>query len=156
MKEIKFRAWDKKQRKWLLGYEYPNLGGFSLFGEVVLMGEWQGVLNAYIFNRDGRSFEDLSVMQYTGLKDDNDKEIYEDDLLRVQAPEWDWVGVVKFGNPNGLYNWGFQLKPVSLKEDEVNPEILLWVETEVPGHTCEIIGNLYENPELLSNKGLTL
>ena len=31
---LKFRAYDKKAKKWLLGYEYPNLGGFSLFGEL--------------------------------------------------------------------------------------------------------------------------
>ncbi len=32
-RQIKFRAWDNKDKKWLLGYEYPNLGGFSMFGE---------------------------------------------------------------------------------------------------------------------------
>ena len=32
MRQFKFRAYDKVNKKWLLGYEYPNLGGFSLVG----------------------------------------------------------------------------------------------------------------------------
>jgi len=136
MREIKFRAWNKGRGRW----DYFTLHNIATYLQT---------LQLHLLNGD-------DFCQYTGLKDDNEKEIYEGDILRVSAKdavdiEWNWVGVVKFGNPNGLYNWGFQLKPISLKEDEVNPEILLWVETEVPGHTCEVIGNIYENPDLVAN-----
>lgn len=40
MREIRYRAWDSVNKEWLFGYNSPNLGGFSMFGEVVLMGEW--------------------------------------------------------------------------------------------------------------------
>jgi hypothetical protein len=63
MREIKFRAWDDK--KWLLGYELPNLGGFSLFGEVVMLDEWSHILDTFLFERDGHKADDLKVMQYT-------------------------------------------------------------------------------------------
>jgi uncharacterized phage protein (TIGR01671 family) len=91
-------------------------------------------------------------LQYTGLKDCKGKEIYEGDLLELKAQEsgyaaLNWVAVVEFGNPNGEYNWGWQLKPI--KGVGINPDILLWVETEMPNVSCEIIGNIYETPELL-------
>lgn len=38
-REIKFRAYNTKLKKWKFGYDNPNLGGFSLIGEVVLMGQ---------------------------------------------------------------------------------------------------------------------
>ena len=45
MREIKFRAWDKRNKEWLLGYEYSSLGGFSLTGECVLFGEFGDLFN---------------------------------------------------------------------------------------------------------------
>jgi uncharacterized phage protein (TIGR01671 family) len=80
-KQLKFRAWDNKNKKWLLGYEYPNLGGFSLFGEMVLMGEWANILSLFLFENKGYKSSDLIVTQFTGLKDKNEKDIYEADFV---------------------------------------------------------------------------
>ena len=76
----------------------------------------------------------LKWMQYTGLKDKNGKEIYEGDWVKdgnesVGLVEWHDMGFV-FQHNKGK-GW---LHPISSGMD---------------GPTLEIIGNIYENPELL-------
>ena len=59
----------------------------------------------------------------------------------------EWTAVVAFGNPNGDYNWGWQLN--AIEEFDGNKDILLWVDMEKSGAYCEVIANIYDNPELL-------
>ena len=61
--------------------------------------------------------------------------------------EMEFISVVEFGNPNGTYSWGWQLKHI--KGDKPNFDILLWVEMEEIGAYIEVIGNIHDNPELL-------
>ena len=129
MRKIKFRAWDKKENKWLLGYEMPNLGGFSMFGEIMMMGEYANLLSSYFPDR----LEDIELMQYTGLKDKNGKEIYEGDILkhldgRLSVVEYDAPHFILRHHPEGGSDF-----------------------IAVKNH-FEIIGNIYENPELLTNQ----
>lgn len=69
MRDIKFRVWDKRWNKMIYDvqdtFEENYTLGIDYFGQ-------------YLKNED--SFE---VMQYTGLKDCNGKEIYEGDILNV-------------------------------------------------------------------------
>ena len=70
-------------------------------------------------------------MQYTGLKDKNGKEIYEGDLLKQKI-------IVKWNEKFAswcLYREGWMF--THWFGESCNPE------------ECEIIGNIYENPELL-------
>jgi uncharacterized phage protein (TIGR01671 family) len=141
MREIKFRAWDtRKNKMWS-----PEEMGVD---QLTLSPDGRGFINV-----NGQSTKlstylpHLIPEQFTGLCDDNKIEIYKGDVLRLEATDFkdknhSWNGVVEFGNPNGTYSWGWQLRPIG--EVNVNPDILLWVETELPNVRCEIIGNVHE------------
>lgn len=90
-----------------------------------------------------------TIGQYTGLTDKNGTKIFEGDVLKLKQPKdkTEYIAKVEFGNPNGNYNWGWQL--VFKEPFNLNPDILCWVEMECVGVDCEVIGNIYDNPELL-------
>lgn len=88
-----------------------------------------------------------TVGEYTGLTDKNGKKIFERDIVELYDGETVWRAVVEFGNPNGNYSWGWQLSP--LGKVDINTDILCWVEMEEAGAYCEVIGTIYDNPELL-------
>lgn len=128
MREIKFRAWDTKEKKWLYGYDYPELGGFSLKGECILLGEFGSDMPLERF------LNDVEIMQFTGLKDKNGKEIYEGDIVRDD-------------NTNMQVKWFERFSCFCLVADKwVFPHF--FGEASDPDN-CEIIGNIYENKELL-------
>ena len=91
-----------------------------------------------------------TVGEYTGLTDKNGKEICEGDIVKLYDTWGVWRAVVEFGNPNGNYSWGWQLKPIG--KVDINTDILCWIEMEDAGAFCEVIGTIYDNPELLEVK----
>lgn len=126
MREIKFRAWSDNAKIMLVDITPINLfeGGIqenrdcSRFINETQSGKQWNIRN-------------MILMQYTGLKDKNGKEIYEGDIFK--APHhfgpggWDErIGVVEWDDEDG-YQWNYwRLKKL------------------------EVIGNIYENPELLN------
>jgi uncharacterized phage protein (TIGR01671 family) len=140
---LKFRAWDKKAKKWLLGYEYPNLGGFSLFGECMLLGEWSRILNDYVLNPEMHNHgeDDLVVTQFTGLHDCNGKEIYEGDIVKWNhACNSEDNGIDEVIFRDGLFGFKIEKGGYSLEA----------FTRELDNIFIEVIGNIYEHPELLN------
>ena len=91
---------------------------------------------------DIASLNDGVLLQYTGLKDKNGKEIYEGDVVRIWADPKDYNGY-KGHNYIGVVEW-----------DEF---ILGFISSDGHGlkdfEFIEIVGNIYENPELLNKEG---
>ena len=141
MREIKFRAYLKDEKK------FVDIVSINFDIQMILFYD-----KLYEMCR-GRKFKDFELMQFTGLYDRNGKEIYEGDIVKLYKPELkiEWTAIVEFGNPNGVYNWGYQLKPITNNAIiyHYNSDILCWVGMEDINVYCEVIGNIYENPELV-------
>ena len=131
-------------------------------------GEWvQGDLLHPDLYGNGYSIEDFTkeknncfdvipetIGQYTGLTDKTGTKIFEGDIVKVTDTivDFETTAYIEFGNPNGQYNWGWQLVPLQKKPFAV--EILHWVEMEETGAFIEVIGNIHDNPELLGGVDL--
>ena len=80
--------------------------------------------------------EDVELMQFTGLLDKNGKEIYEGDILKFYfGSKWE-RDQVQYDDKYAHY---------SLKESNIT--LNFFIENE---DTLEVIGNIYENPELIN------
>jgi len=126
MREIKFRIWDKKL--------HIMFKPFDLY--------WKANQNnpPENFIQDGTFSPNAILLQYTGLKDKNGKEIYEGDIVRIPFPNQTIVAEVIF--EKGMFCFS----------DDVYPKTSLgdWAEDIYWERGCEAIGNIYENPELLN------
>lgn len=81
MRQYKFRVWDDRKKEWIHG---PG-EEVNLFGEMILFGEFMNGIDILDLNF-------CIVCQYTGIKDKNGREIYENDILDNKG----FKGVVSF------------------------------------------------------------
>jgi len=127
---IKFRAWDKDDNK--MYYAFPNWC-ISLDGDIYTNADPLKNLNKIV-----------ELMQFTGLKDKNGKEIYEGDVVRI-ITDSDNGFAGHYSDLNSEVVWdedytawylplGFQQLGQAIGDEEVS---------------IEVIGNIYENGELL-------
>jgi len=120
MREHKYRAWDKKQKKWIGANLHMSVTDGSLW--------WQFGYGCDILSKEER--ENIELSEYTGLKDKNGKEIYEGDVLRAFDRNYEVKIVIT--NSRAFVDYGYS--------EEHNGPCDSWT---------EIIGNIYENPELM-------
>jgi len=133
MREIKFRAWQKGnsiRRAEMLIPSVVNCIRYFREDNYNSVSVVKGYDNHYTLIGE----EEVILMQYTGLKDKNGKEIYEGDLLR-----W-WNGRELIGST----------KVVESTSGGWNP-FIDDCQTDGSWH-YKVIGNIYENPELLNSQ----
>lgn len=122
-REKKFRAWDPEH--WDEVKE-EFIGEMFYFDILNLRDDHEGIW--YKDNYIGHLLnKDSSIMQYTGLKDKNGKEIYEGDIV-------DGGFIVAWHLNRWVYSYDGNASEGNLDDD------------------CEVIGNIFENPKLLDEK----
>lgn len=126
MREIKFRAWDSKNKK-MYSFELIEL---PYSENVNLDGQFDGLLDMY-----------YKLMQYTGLLDKNGVEIYEGDELSIEIYDGVYsIYTVEWNNEKASF---ILIEKSSDNEESFDD----WLGTE----TFEVVGNIYENSNLLGD-----
>lgn len=125
MREIKFRAWDKERKVML-----PPVDVWSFGIDSVEKKCWSDSHQRLYWIND-----DVTLMQYTGLKDKNGKEIYEGDIVRSV-------------HPDNETDTTTDTKIMTVTDIRGDYQCL---SSEIPftwDNRLEVIGNVYQNPEL--------
>lgn len=121
MREIKFRAWIDEADK------LAKVQSLKIFGDV-----------SYIYlPEDDYEYQipTSCIQQFTGLKDKNRKEIYEGDITGEKSAEG-LAAVCRFEDGSFTFVAGAERSPCQM-----------WY---IENNSIEVIGNLFENPELLT------
>lgn len=124
MREIKFRAWNTETKEMREVQRINTKNGQLLFA------------NSNLPTKKGYSHKYI-VMQYTGLKDADGKGVYEGDILEFVAVKTKWIVNYR----NGAFTISYQNSNINILYDCA-------IEDGILTH-MKIIGNIYENPELL-------
>jgi uncharacterized phage protein (TIGR01671 family) len=129
LREIKFRAWADKMM-------YQNVG--VVRNLVILDCEYSDQLGEIHFKPMyyGLNDDSIVLMQFTGLHDKNGKEIYEGDIVKLNSVNLR----IYYSESRALYRaegsnkWHYDINEI------------------MEFYNCEVIGNIYENPELIEQK----
>lgn len=163
-REIKFRAWHKKYKEM---YEVTHIDWEAEFVWVKYYDddreEW--------FSRE-EHFVDLELMQYIGRKDENDDCIFQEDIASVIIQrhvfgfyqETEYVGIVKYDEKECVYYLDLLKKPIESGEtipDEIDGISIsseadeelerFYFNENIDEVDINILGNVYDNPELLND-----
>jgi len=124
----KYRVWDKERKEWVRQTGNPYIFPFEGITAMICAGNSTGHISLEDFS------EYYKIMLFTGFKDEDGKEIYEGDILSGDYPDevfWDKNrGQWMLNNYDG-------------------PDDTLWEILKF--NKPKIIGNIYENPDLLKD-----
>lgn len=127
MREIKFRAWDLKTKT------MHTVENINFCGRETVTVQYNPVKKTCL--------DSVLLMQYTGAKDKNGVEIYEGDIIQHQS---------------GKYGTDFEIKwspilcgftAMQIESGHPSPQL-----NQGTMSYFEVVGNIYENPELVSNE----
>ena len=137
MREYKFRVWDTENKEMLKVQELD-------FEDTFYGGRLSIRTDQY---NDYFDIEDMILMQYTGLKDKNGKEIYEGDIVKVKLYKGEeekyFIGKVEYFGSN------FIVDADNNSEYHIYDLDGFGIDYRYHLEDCEVIGNIYDNPELL-------
>lgn len=123
MNNLKFRVWDKTNKETL------NIDVLNLFLEEIVVLENDG--SAF-----SMKFKDVELMQSTGLFDKDGKEIFEGDILKTRTRGY---VIVKKENGNTMTTY----------KSGINKRTSLVLSSFLEKYQVKIVGNIYENKDLL-------
>lgn len=133
MREIKIQVWDETRNQMWKDDELE--AAFTV--DILFASFSSGKLIIGTYDASG-DWHELKVRQYTGLKDKNGQEIFEGDIVKISDHPFEGPITV-----NGNYEVGY------------NSEMELccgsWLLFRMR-HYAEVVGNIYENPELLEKQ----
>ena len=137
-REIKFRIWDKTFKKFLKD-DYESKNVIDRDGNLFMYVLSETFRDLYFY----KLLKNIEISEYTGLKDKNDKKIYEGDILKYNFP---YNGSLKY------------ISPVTYLETQASFGVIDFYGNNIPLYNItannyfEVVGNIYENPELLEEK----
>lgn len=145
MREIKYKAWDEEIKTMCRVNAIDFDNGIACI-------QTKGIIECHNRQFDGHhdrlgcELKPCKLLQYTGLKDDNGREIYEGDILKILNPEWpeDETEFVEVKWCADRDYPAFDI-PDSVESDECNG----LSQAMNNGGIFEVVGNIYENPSLL-------
>ena len=128
MREIKFRAWDKEKKEMIYDNNLAGMPNMMTFNGWVYK---NGKLQPYI------------MLQYSGLKDKNGKEIYEGDIIHFFHLGTKRIGIIKYADKWASFYIGTKNK---YKINIAVTSVHSWYYREEDENTLvEIIGNIWES-----------
>ena len=157
--EIKLKAWQKFHKK-MIDVTEIRFDGSGKIKSVSTYNEnqcprsitYSDINEDFRLERDGESC--LKLLQYTGLKDKNGIEIYEGDLVRYKSEftsPWDGQTRLKVDSLHNVvfHEGAFMTQPIN---GNSGFHELRYKADSSDGSSLELVGNIYENPELLKEE----
>ena len=147
MREFKFRVWDTKHKKFLIGI--PPMEYMLDHDEW----SWRDIEEdpcVYLNNVFSKDFNGrLIFQQYTGLTDSKGNHIYEGDIIKEHHFEdwgdkigYEYIGIVVYKEySDDILYAGYKTIPAKNQNTKFRGNAIQ--------SDCEVIGNIFENPELL-------
>lgn len=137
MRQILFRGYNRKNNKWLYGYYLVNRDQHFICPEGVQnpLASWEDFV-----------VEEESVGQWTGLKDKNEKEIYEGDIVKAPLLDPIFGDILSDAFDNvviSFHNGSFVVAYYKGRHKIYLQDLF---------DKIEVIGNIYENKELLEDE----